>query len=299
MRKWKQWCLAMSLAFAWPAACAFAACPPEGQTIDTLKQLKALEFRTSDVNDRKKLAMSLLDCLGDPDPVMRDDLAYQALSTWMRAAAFDADTLRAIRDALYAQLDGDDPQGFRKPYAALALSEVARTDRMQPWMTAEERAAMVDKAAAFLAAVNDYRAFDDKEGWRHGVAHGSDWLLQLALNPAIERAQTDRMLEAIAAQVVPDAAPAYAAGEPGRLARPVVYIAQHGFYTEKDWDTWFGKLIPKIGDPAQAYNDSHWLARRHDLMSFLLSLYIEADQSKDPNIHFLKPSIVEAVKKVP
>ena len=54
-----------------------------------------------------------------------------------------------------------------------------------------------------------------------------------------------------------------------------------------------------IGDPAQAWNDSHWLARRHDLMAFLMSLYIEADQSQDANIHFLKPSIVQAVKAVP
>ena len=278
---------------------AFAACPPDGQTPDSLKQLKALKFETSDAGDRKKLAIGLLDCLGDPDPVMRDDIAYTALSTWMRADAFDADTLRAMRDALYAQLDGDDPQGFRKPYAALALSEIARTDRIKPWMTADERAAMVDKATAFLAAVNDYRAFDDKEGWRHGVAHGSDWLLQLALNPALTKEQADRMLEALGSQIVPDAAPSYTAGESGRLARPVIYIAQHGFYTQKDWDTWFGKLVERIGDPALAWNDSHWLARRHDLMSFLLSLYIDVDQSQDANIHFLKPSVVGAVKKMP
>jgi hypothetical protein len=293
------WLLAASMAPLFLAAPAFAACPPEGQTLDSLKQLKSLDFQVADADARKKLAMGLLDCTGDPNPVLRDDIAYQALSTWMRADAVDVDTLRAMRDALYAQLDGDDPEGFRKPFAALVLSEVARTDRIKPWMGAEERAAMVEKAAAFLESVNDYRAFDDKEGWRHGVAHGSDWLMQLALNPKIEREQADRMLDALAAQIVPDAAPAYAAGEPGRLAKPVVYLAQRGFYTEKDWNAWFDKLVPKIGDPALAYNDSHWLARRHDLMAFLLSLYIEADQSKDANIHFLKASIVRAVKAVP
>jgi hypothetical protein len=49
--------------------------------------------------------------------------------------------------------------------------------------------------------VSDYRGFDDKEGWRHGVAHGSDWLMQLALNPALDRGQLDQMLAAIATQV--------------------------------------------------------------------------------------------------
>ena len=278
---------------------AFAACPPEGQTTDSLQQLKKLEFRTSDAEAQKKLAIDLLDCLGDPDPALRDDIAFTALQTWMRADAFDTDTLRAMRDALYAQLDGDDVPGFRKPFAALALSEVARTDRIKPWMSAEERAAMIEKAAAFLESVKDYRSFDDKEGWRHGVAHGSDWLLQLALNPALERAQADRMLAAIATQVVPDDAPPYTAGEPGRLAKPVIYIAQHGFYTQAEWDQWFAKLVPRLGDSSKAYNDGAWIARRHDLMAFLLSLFIEADQSDDPNIHFLKPSIVTAVKAVP
>ena len=297
-RSWKSSLavLITSLALASPA---FAACPPDGQTLESLQQLKALEFRTSDADAQKKLAIGLLDCLGDPNPALRDDIAFSALQVWMRGDAFDADTLRAMRDALYAQLDGDDPDGFRKPFAALTLSEVARTDRIKPWMSAEERAAMVAKAATFLESVTDYRSFDDKQGWRHGVAHGADWLLQLALNPALERAQADRMLDAIAAQVVPDNAPPYTAGESGRLAKPVIYIAQHGFYTQKEWNAWFAKFIPRLGDSSKAYNDSAWIARRHDLMAFLLSLYIEADQSEDANIHFLKSSIVTAVKAVP
>ena len=299
MRKSNVWLPAWAVAILIHAGGALAACPPEGQTLDSLKQLKAIKFQSSDVEERKKLALGLVACLGDPDPLVRDEIAYTGLMTWMRGNVFDDDTLRALRDALYAQLDGDDADGFRKPFSALVLSEVARTDRIKPWMTPEDRAAMVEKAAAYLQSVSDYRGFDDKEGWRHGVAHGSDWVMQLALNGALERAQTDRLLEAIAAQAVPDAGNAYVFGESGRLARPVIDIAQRGFYTQKDWDGWFAKLIPRVGDPAVAWNDTHWLARRHDLMAFLMSLYIEADQSTDPNIHFLKPSIVTAVKAVP
>ena len=51
--------------------------------------------------------------------------------TWMRANDFDADTLRAMRDALYAQLDGDDEPGFRRPFAALeAESEIDRAYKL-------------------------------------------------------------------------------------------------------------------------------------------------------------------------
>jgi len=299
MRKSIGWLPALLMAPMLMVAPALATCPPDGQSAESLRKLKALNFEVSDVDARKPLAMGLIACLGDPDPAMRDDIAYSALATWMRASAFDADTLRAMRDALYAQLDADDPAGFQKPYTALVLSEVARTDRIKPWMTPEERVAMVEKAASFLETVHDYRGFDDKEGWRHGVAHGSDWLMQLALNTAMEKEQTDRILAAVATQVVPDAAPFYVFGESGRLARPVMYVAQRGFYSEAEWTKWFDALPPKIGDPAQAWNDSHWLARRHDLMAFLMSLYIEADQSEDANIHRLKPVIVATVKAVP
>jgi hypothetical protein len=295
MHKSMGWLLASLLLMA-PA---FAACPPDGWTIESLQKAKALKFEMPDADARKKLAMGLLQCLGDPDPAVRDDLAYNALTGWLEAGDFDADTLRAMRDALYAQLDGDDAQGFMHPYAALVLSEVARTDRIKPWMTPEERASMVDKAATYMESISDYRGFVDKEGWRHGVAHAADWLMELAHNPALERAQTDRILAAVAAQVVPDAAPAYVFGESGRLARPVIFIAQRGLYSEAEWSRWFNKLPPKIGDPAQAYNDSHWLARRHDLMAFLMSLYIDVDQSQDANIHQLKPVIVATVKAVP
>ncbi len=299
MHKWMGWLLPVLIAPMLLAKPAFAACPPEGQTAESLRALKASKFSIDDADGHKALAMGLISCLGDPDPVTRDDIAFSALAKWMRDGAFDADTLREFRDALYAQLDGDDADGFRKPYSALVLSEVARTDRIKPWMRDDERAAMVEKAAVFLVSESDYRGFVDKEGWRHGIAHGSDWLMQLALNPALTKEQADRMLAAIATQVAPDAAPTYVFGESGRLARPIIYIAQHGFYSEKEWNTWFATLPPKIGDPALAYNDSKWLARRHDLMAFLMSLYIEADQSQDANIHFLKPAIVTAVKSVP
>jgi hypothetical protein len=278
---------------------ALAACPPDGQSRESLQALKVLKFTVPDAGERQALADGLLDCLGDPDPTLRDGIAYEALTQWMRAGNFDAEALRALRDKLQAMLAEDDADGFRRPFAALVLSEIARTDRIAPWMTPVERAAMVGQAAAYVESVRDYRGFDDKEGWRHGVAHGSDWLMQLASNPALERAQTDRILAAVAVQAVPGSAHAYVFGEPGRLARPLLFIARRGLYSEADWQAWFAALPPKLGDADKAYNDGAWLARRHDLMAFLMSLYLEADQGDDAQVKQLKPAIVAALKQVP
>ena len=44
-----------------------------------------------------------------------------------------------------------DTNGFQQPFAALVLSEVARTDRIDPWMTPAMRSELVTAAATYLA----------------------------------------------------------------------------------------------------------------------------------------------------
>ena len=285
--------------FATAPVLAEDVCPPEGADASSLQLLKQQQFAMEDAAARDALALGLLGCLSSADPVLRDGIAYEALTAWLRADRLGETTRVQLRDRLYQQLDEEDAAGFRRPFAALVLSEVARSDRIAPWMSPKARNAMVDKAAAYVASVQDYRGFDNAEGWRHGVAHGSDWLMQLALNPALERKQLDRILAAVATQVVPASAHAYVFGEPGRLARPVLYVAKRGLLSEADWSAWFDALPPRIGDASQAYADSAWLARRHDLLAFLTGLYLEADQSEDPQIKALKIPVVAALKRVP
>ncbi|MCY7354403.1 MAG: DUF2785 domain-containing protein [Lysobacter sp.] len=289
----------MFVLFAVLSLPAFAACPPEGQSRESLQALKLLKFTVPDAAERQALASGLLDCLGDPDPVVRDGIAYEALTQWMRADQLDVEGLRALRDRLYAMLAADDANGFAQPFAALTLSEIARTDRLKPWMTPEERAAMVEAAAKYIESVRDYRGFDETAGWRHGVAHGADWLMQLTWNPVLDRAQLDRSLAAVATQVVPEAPHAYVFGEPGRLARPVLYAAKRGLHSEAEWQAWFTALVPRLGEASKTYKDPAWLARRHDLMAFLMSVYLEADQSDDAQLKQLKPAVVAALNTVP
>jgi len=278
---------------------AIAACPPEGHDREALQSLKSRRFATGDAGGPGKLALQMVDCLGDPDPSLRDGIAYEGLAHWMRAGELDAGALRQVRDRLYAIVDGGEGDGFARPFAALVLSEVARTDRVSPWMAPGERAAMVDRAAAYVETVQDYRGFDNAQGWRHGVAHGADWLMQLALNPALERAQGDRILAAVAGQAVPESAHAYVFGEPQRLARPVIALARTNLYGAADWQAWFATLPARIGDAELAYADVDWLARRHDLGAFLMSVHVEADRSGDERVRALKPAVVVAMEALP
>ncbi|WP_342375149.1 DUF2785 domain-containing protein [Myxococcus stipitatus] len=274
---------------------AEAACASSAALLDW----KHAGFAAPEVARRESLVSTLVDCLASPDPALRDGVGYEGLQALLRAKSLAPDALRSLRDRLVAMLAAPDRQGVARPFAALVLAEVARTDRVEPWMGADERGAMVDRAAAYLVSVDDYRGFDKKVGWRHGVAHGADWVMQLAMNPALERSQLERLRDAIAAQAVPASGHAYVFGEPERLARPLLFIAQRNLHDEEAWTTWFAALPTALGAPSLAWKDEAWLARRHDLGAFLRVLYLEADRSADAGVAKLRPGILAALKALP
>lgn len=274
-----------------------APCPPAGFDAAALRALKARQFALPDPAAKRALAQGLVACLSSPDPDLRDGIAFEALSRWLRAGDFDPASLRGLRDALYALLDGADGDGFGKPFAALTLAEIARSDRIAPWMRADERAAMVERAAAYLESVRDYRGYDPREGWRHGVAHGADWSMQLSLNAALEPAQQQRILAAIAAQAVPASGHAYVFGEPERLARPLMFAAARAGWTAERRDAWFAALVAKVGALDRA-DYAGWLGRRHDLRAFLLQVHWLSGRSEDAQVRALGPAADAALKRL-
>jgi hypothetical protein len=281
----------------WACGQASAACPPGTSTKAALLVLKQVEWKVADDGARQALAIALLDCLAAPDPVLRDEIAFDALSTWARSRALRPATLQAIRATLVPRLapGAADAAGFARPFAALALAEVARADRVQPFLSDAERAELVRAATGYLASVRDYRGFDANEGWRHGVAHGADLLLQLSLNLALDRAQLDAILAAIASQVMPAEGHFYVYGEGDRLMAPVFYLGRRGLLTTAEWSAWFASLSGRRIKPASATQAS--LAASHDLAAFLLPLYVSLKESGTPEMQAqMLPGVGAALK---
>jgi hypothetical protein len=282
---------------------AQAACPPAGWTRAELEALRAADFAIADDARRNALALALPDCLAEPDPFLRDAVAFEGLQRWLRTQALAPDApaqlLARVQPLLAAP---DDAAGVRRPFAALVLSEIARTDRVAPWMTPAQRAALVTDAANFVAGVRDYRGFVDGEGWRHGVAHGADLLLQLGLNPALDRPALDELLLAAQRQVVAADAHAYVHGEPGRLARAVYFIAARGLHEPGFWDAWLADVAKPdpLPDWGAAFTSEAGLARRHDTRAFLEALYVQAMRGDDAAARErLRPGLEKALDAVP
>jgi hypothetical protein len=267
------------IAFALACGHAAAACPPADYPRARLDELKAAKWVVADDAVRHKLALGLADCLAAPDPDLRDGIAFEGLQFWMRSEKLDTPTVQALRSHLQAQLQAPDPKGFARPFAALVLADVARVDRRKPYLSPEERSALVRASSDYLQGVRDYRGFDDKEGWRHGVAHGADVMLQLSLNPALDKAAQETMLAAIGSQVLAADAHFYVYGEGSRLMAPVFYLAKRDTLGSAEWEAWITRLTdaarvrPPVTQPM--------LARMHNLKGFLLPLYAALNESQD------------------
>jgi hypothetical protein len=283
-----------------PARAEAFGCPPAGYDRAKLEALNAAHWEINDAAARNALARALVACLADPNPHLRDELAFTGLQYWMRSNALTTETVSAIGDELQNWLTAPDAGGFRRPFAALVLADVARTDRLHPWMTPARRQSLLDAAINYFVNIRDYRGFDDHDGWRHGIAHGSDLLMQLALNPALGKPELERVRDAVARQISPPGH-FYIYGEADRLANPILYIAGRGVFTEAEWTAWFAQIASPapLASWRDAYAHNVDLARVHNLSAFLRAVFSVASLDDAPADDVLLPGAKAALRGIP
>jgi len=281
-----------------PVAGPSPACLLIEQDRAELADWRSTGFATETPDDS---AIEFASCLGDPDPFLRDHIGYEGLTAVLRSGDVSEATRRKLIASLTAALAEDDPDGFQVPFAALGLSELARTDRVEAFLTDQERSDLVATAADYLENITDYRAFSDTEGWRHGVAHGADLAMQLSLNPQVLSDALLSLRSAITAQVAPASAPAYTHGEPERLARPILFMAARGEIEGDDWQAWFEHLSnpAPLDSWADAFKSEAALKRLHNLKAFAQTLYVNASLSSNPNLEPIATGALEMLRALP
>jgi len=299
----KQILLLVSLELVQISALAAGQCPPPGYGLPELFDIKRSGFVVGDDQERNALAIGLLACLANPDPAVRDGVVYEGIAHWLRDDSPSRRTIDSLFAGLMEQISaGPDSNGFRQPFAALILSEVARTDRMAETLTDAKREKLVEAAAGYLSGVRDYRGFSEAEGWRHGVAHGSDLVLQLVLNPHIDADQVQRLVAAVFSQVAPDGELFYHYGEPERLARATFYAWRRDVVGHSAWAEWFEAVSsPQPLEGWQAsFSSQAGLAKRHNTLAFLLvmHLYATAAENEQGRYEELDNMVMQAIDRV-
>ena len=274
-------CMTLVLACAGRAA---ADCPPvwNGEVLQAAQLSAWTQDKTLPSAQFQRVADQLADCLASPEPALRDGLGFELLSAWMRAGRLTPETLRPLRDRWLAVLQAPpDAAGFHAPFAALALSELARVDRVQPFLLPAERKALQVAGAAWLREWRDYRAHDDREGWRHGVAHGADLLMQQALHPTLDPDGAALVLDSLGTQVLAQGQVAYQHGEGERLARAARFALARSAWSAEQVKAWLLTVL----EPARG---GSWDARRlrlaHNARQFLWPLYVALQEQADAGL---------------
>lgn len=252
---------------------ASAECLKHGSEKPILLEIKSKHWKLPDAQ-RETLAMELSECLGDPDPELRDGIAYEGLTAWLRAKELSVGTRQALYAHLITMLQTPDQQGFSQPFAALMLSELARADRIEAFLTPSERQNMLEAISSYLTNLHDYRGFDSKQGWRHGVAHSADVLREFARRPDLSQDQLDLIRTALASQIAPSEH-AYIYGEGERFAYPVFFATARpklNAHEIKAWQLWLQALATKLDAQKTESEQALWVS--HNLKGFFLPLYV-------------------------
>jgi len=114
-----------------------ADCANEKWNKASLFTLKKNNFVLTDNETRDELALQLLNCLASPDPELRDGIAFEALSFWLREKQLSStahqEMFKVLMEAVSLQVN--DEYGVYQPFAILVLAELARVDRLSPYFT--------------------------------------------------------------------------------------------------------------------------------------------------------------------
>lgn len=265
-----------------------------------LLALKSANWQITEPEARNRFVIELTQCLGSADPVLRDEIAYEAIYHYLRGKLVSNATMVRLAGILQAQMAAPDEQGFRRPFAAIALAEVVRADRIAAFLTPEQRKAILVSATTYMRSISDYRGFDPQTGYRHNVAHGADLMLQLALNPAFGKAELLAIRDALALQIAPKGQ-SYTTGESERLARPILFMAQRGLISEAEWAAWFTQVAGpgELGTWDNWFRTTDGITRKHNVAAFLSFVHVGLDLSDNPGFEPLRAGVAAAIKSLP
>lgn len=309
-------CLAWLLALAWvvpaaaqPQGASRAPSPRPGCTEKDKvfwRALKASQGVPEAGVSVDSLGPVLVRCLGSPDPELRDGLAYELLTAWMRSGALSDAALRPLTAALVGQLsDGLGDVGkdtvFRRTFSALVLSEVIRRDNLQSFLSPEAFSQVLSAAVRYLVEEKDLRGFSGTRGWMHGVAHGSDLLWRLAMSPRVQQEELEQILQAVATKIAPPEH-SYIHNESDRLARVVLAVLRRGLVPPGSLGRWLEAVATPQGMASweESFRSEAGLARLHNTKSFLRALHatLVLQKTAVPAQEQVLPYVAKALERV-
>ncbi len=275
------------------------------------QQVQAGGLAVPDDRPLDDLTAELTRMLGDPDPAVRDGLAYPTLSTWIHRGVYD-DLLVGLGDGMATGLapglgEPESDGVFRRSYSALLLGECLARANADPLVPVGKVLEWGDRLATWLLRENDLRGWVPDKGWARAVAHGADALASLAASPHLGAPELTVVLDVVADRVLLPVDRLFTHGEPDRLAAAVLAVLRRDTVPLDVLEPWVARLAAGARtrssydgrDPHLAGGNAETFLRALHLQlalgprppavrSDLLLVVVEALRSTNP--HTLAPS---------
>ena len=209
--------------------------------------LRSAGFRLPQGASALPLALEAASLLASTDPELRDDVAYEAIETWVyreqRLNAAELNQLRATLSANATRGLGEAPGDglFLRSFSTLALAVLAAEDLKRPFLDSRQFDGLVDLGIEELGGERDLRGFVPGKGWGHATAHCADLLKFLARSHWLRPEQQSRMINAIAERLR-SAGQVFVWGEDARLAAALTAIAGRSDADPGPFLAWFKRL---------------------------------------------------------
>jgi hypothetical protein len=223
------------------------------------------------------LTTELGEMLGDPDPAVRDRLAYPILAAWVSNGVYD-DLLHRLGDGvcdLMEQGVGEVASDgvFQRSYAARVMAEIIERDNRMELLDPRTLLGWGDRIAHWLVAEKDVRGFVPEKGWARAVAHGADSVSALARSPRIRTRGLVFLLDVIADRVLEPTPEFFVAGEPDRLALAAMDALRRDLVEVDAMEPWLtrlaGRARPDDEDPVHPFRVNG------NVQSFLRAFYLQ------------------------
>ncbi|WP_178025483.1 DUF2785 domain-containing protein [uncultured Paenibacillus sp.] len=230
---------------------------------------------TPSSNAAFQLALSMMEYLGDPDPVLRDELIYSILQSWVIEGVFQPQQLRQLLSIamddnhLFYRIGEEKTNSvFVRSFSALILPLILGADRQISFLDDSDIRTIVYKLTDYINREKDLRGYTGETGWAHAVAHAADAVEDVAQSKYIRPEDLSGFMDAFKSQLR-QTQYTFIHEEDERMISAVVTLLNRNLLEDKELCRWIADLgdTPKVGDPPVD------LVSMTNIKNFLRSLY--------------------------
>lgn len=192
------------------------------------------------------LTIELVAMLGDPDPRVRDDLAFSVLDTWISEGVYD-DLLAGLGDGLAHGLrDRVGEVGtlsiLRRSLSAVALASVITRDNVTHTLHPSIILTWADRAVSWFLAERDLRTELPDAGWSSPISHGSDLIGALSASRYLGADELTVLLDVVSERLAIATEFRFSTAETDRLAFATMSLLHRDLVSVDTLESWIDRL---------------------------------------------------------